>query len=203
MRTETQRLTGMLSAPSLLTLAVLAGCGGSSESADPADNFIGRWELLPNTTTTAFTLTCNAMPQPYIQWVELVFEHGSVTDLIDTSGLLDREFGCSPILPYNIAGDRASIVNPDPYLGGAPFCEALAFDAMGAAVALLEFVPGADWAFELQPKVADKPQEGILKGSATVTPFVPNDAGMLVADPACTYSSGASGDRFFRLTTQP
>ena len=202
MRTDTQRLKGMLRAPSLLTLAVLAGCGGSSESADPTDDFIGRWELLP-TMTTAFNLTCGATTQPYIQWVELVFEHGSVTDLIDTSGLLDRQFGCSPVLPYNIGGNTASIVNPDPYVGGAPFCEALAFDAMGNAVALFEFAPGPDWAFELQPKVADKPPEGILKGSATVTPFVPDATGALAPQPACSYSSGATGDRFFRLTTQP
>jgi hypothetical protein len=203
MRTDTQRLMGIWRAPSLLALAVLAGCGGSSESADPTDNFVGRWELLP-TTTSAFTLNCNMMPGEYIQWTELVFEHGSATDLVETSGLLIPQFGCLPALSYDISGDTASLANPDPYIGGPPVCEALAFDAMGNAIALLEFAPKSDWVFELQAKVADKPREGILKGSAVVTPFVPDATGtMLVPQPACDYTSGTGGDRFFRLTTQP
>src|SRR6185503_7713247 len=134
------------------------------------------------------------------QWVELLFEHGSVTDLSETSGLIDRQFGCSPALSYDISGNTAAIVNPDPYLGGAPFCDALAFNAMGDPVALLEFTPGGDWAFVLSPKIPDKPPQGVLPGSATVTPFVPDaTTGMLVAQPACTYTS-AGGDTFFRMT---
>ena len=198
---DTHRLGTKLTVPSLLALAVLAGCGGASkDESGPWDDFVGRWQLSDG-STTAFMLTCGTTAQPYVQWVELVFEHGSVTDLTETSGLIRPDFGCTPALAYDVIGDTATIVNPDPYVGGAPFCDALAFDNMGNAVALLEFEPGAEWAFVLQPKVAGKPPEGVLKGAATVTPFVPDaTTGMLMPQAACAYTSGTGGDRFFRLS---
>jgi hypothetical protein len=190
----------------LLAVAVSgASCGGTktvvqTEPPGPEDDFLGRWEIL-DPRTTAFTLTCPspATPQAYLQWIHLVFEHGTVTDLNETGGINDQ-FGCTPAISYNINGNAATVVNPDPYLGGPPFCDALAFDSTGAAVALLEFSPNADWTFELSPLVANKPPQGTLKGSATVTPLVPDASGNLVAQPACTYSSGNGGDEFFRMT---
>jgi hypothetical protein len=201
MARNTHRLGVMLSAPSLLALAMFAGCGGSSEGSGPEDKFIGRWRLHPDTTDTAFTISCPTL-RPYIQWIELVFEHGSVTDLIETAGFVQPpEVGCTPALSFNISGNTATIVNPDPYIGAAPFCDALGFNEMGQAYAIYEFEPNADWSFELQAEIADKPPEGLLKGSATVTPYVPNATTMMLdPQPACDYTSGASGDRFIRLT---
>jgi hypothetical protein len=186
-----------------LALALLAGCGGgsSNDAPGPEEKFLGRWQLVDG-SSTAFTLSCpNGTPQPYLQWFELLFEHGTVTDLSETSGLINSQLGCSPALSYDVMGDTASIVNPDPYQGGAPFCEALAFDNMGNPVAILEFKPGTDWAFVLSAEVADKPPQGVLKGSATVIPWVPDaTTNMLVAQAACSYASTAAGDAFFRMT---
>jgi hypothetical protein len=136
----------MLNVASLLVAAALAGCGGSSDGSGPEDKFVGRWRIDPNTTQTAFILTCpSAAARPYNQWFELVFEQGSVTDLVETSGFLQPpEVGCTPALSFDISGNTASIVNPDPYIGMSPFCDALGFNEMGQAYAIFEFEPDAD-----------------------------------------------------------
>ena len=195
----------VLSATWLAVAVSAASCGGTKTVIQPPppgpeDKFIGRWEIV-DLSRTAFTLTCPApaTPQAYLQWIALVFERGSVTDLNEIGGVNDQ-FGCTPFIPYNVSGDVAKAVNPDPYLMGPPACDALAFDSMGNPVALLEFSPGPDWAFELSAPVAGKPPQGVLKGAATVTPFVPDAAGNLVAQPSCTYSSGNGGDAFFQVT---
>ncbi len=200
MVTNLIRLKLVLTAMSLVFVVSAASCGGTkTEPPRPEDAFLGRWEIV-DISTTSFMLTCpNVAGQAYLQWVHLVFEHGSVTDLNETGGINDQ-FGCTPFLGYNVNGDVASIVNPDPYLGGPPACDALAFDNTGAPVALLEFSPDATWKFTLSAPVANKPPQGVLSGAATVTPFVPDASGNLAPQPACAYTSGTGGDAFIQVT---
>src|SRR5829696_1301487 len=89
----------LVSSAMWLAVAVsAASCGGTktviqTEPPGPEDPFLGRWEIV-DISTTAFTLTCPGVAgQAYLQWVHLVFEHGSVTDLNETGGINDQ-FGC-------------------------------------------------------------------------------------------------------------
>ena len=192
-----------------LSGGLAAGCGGSSSSTKvgPKDVFIGRWfQESPNPsdpTATGYTLTCNdpnfsGLSGVALIWGSLVFEHGTLTDLAETSG------NCSP-LNYDIMGKTATVPNPDPYLMSAPGCVipfTLTDQATGTALsAFLILTPGegANWSFMLlDTKSPGGAPQGRLAGSAVGHIIAQDGAGGIVeSSPDCTYSGM---DTYFRLT---
>src|SRR3954463_8283085 len=119
MKSLTRSRAATVSALALvLSVGMAAGCGGDESSGGPEDAFVGYW--FAESTTTGFTMTCTdadftpLFPPGMNQFPifgALKFEHGELTDLAETSG------SCN-LLNYDIKGDTASVVNPDPYVTG-------------------------------------------------------------------------------------
>jgi hypothetical protein len=206
MNTQARSRAAAIAALMLVSIGgVAAGCGGGS-SGGPEDAFIGRWfQTSPNPqdpTATGFTLTCtdsnfSGLSGPVLIWGSLEFEHGTLTDLAETSG------NCSP-LNYDIKGKTATVPNPDPYIGSAPGC-VIPFtlsDAAGnplSAFLILTPGSGANWSFMLlDTKAASGAPQGRLVGTATGH-IISQDGngGTIESTPDCTY---AGMDTYFRLT---
>ncbi|HXU00144.1 MAG TPA: hypothetical protein VN903_04090 [Polyangia bacterium] len=193
----------------VLSGGLAAGCGGDSGSA--ADAFIGRWyQVSPvaNTPSTGFTISCAdpqfsflvpaAPAEPlFLVWPTLTFEHGVLTDLVETSG------NCSP-LNYNVKGNAAVPPDPDPYTKEAPAC-GIPFtvtDATGGSLSALFLVkPQAGWSFTLQ---ADKGTNGAphakLVGTANGHVLVDDGSGMVVeSNPDCV----VGGQDIYERLTRP
>jgi hypothetical protein len=192
----------------LATVGLLVGCGdsGSGNSmpkAQPADPFIGLWEIAANTST--FVLNCtdpmdsNLTSQNALIFVELRFERGAVTDLAETSrSCFSGAF--APGLNYNVNGTVASVASPDPDTSSPPVCTFAVSDGAGGIAALLDIQPPADptmWSFTISPGTAGSPPTGTLKGQATVIPSLNDGTGNFVAQPACTYSGH---DPYFQVS---
>ena len=205
MKSETRSRAAAVAALTLvLSGGLVAGCGGDSEGG-PQDAFVGRWfQQAPDPATdpfgTGFTLTCTdpvftGLGGQILIWGSLVFEHGVLTDLAETSG------NC-PLLNYNINGKTATVPNPDPYGDGdadpaclIPFTLA---DAAGLPLdAFFILLPGAGaaWSFQLlDTKTPGGAPQGRLVGSATAHIIVEDGTESM---PDCTY---AGMDTYFRLT---
>jgi hypothetical protein len=191
----------------VLSGGLAAGCGGDSGSAE--DQFLGRWFYEPpdpqSLGSTGFTMSCTdpifmpvfpsgSMTQ-FLVFPSLTFEHGELTDLVETSG------NC-PIIDYEIKGNTAVPPNPDPYIDDAPAClvQFNLSDTAGnpvAAAAVLS--PSASWTFKLLPdKTASGARRAQLIGSASAHLIADNGtAAGAVSNPDCTY---AGSDTFFRVT---
>jgi hypothetical protein len=183
--------------------AAAAGCGGGSGNAESA--FIGRWLQVspdPNMPTTGFSLTCgdayfDSLGGAQLIWPEMDFEHGTLTDLAETSG------NC-PVLNYDVNGKTATVPAPDPYTTGDPGC-VISFtfqdpttNAAQQAIFILTPGAGAAWSFMLLDKVAGEPPQGRLVGSASVHLATRLASGTIrESNPDCTY---AGMDTYFRLT---
>jgi hypothetical protein len=203
MRSETRSRAAAVAALTLaLSGGMVAGCGGDS-GGGPQDAFVGRWfQLAPDPTSdpfgTGFTLTCTdpvfaGLGGPILIWGSLIFEHGVLTHLAETSG------NCSP-LNYDINGKTATVPNPDPYLDAEPGC-VIPFSLADAAGLPLDaffiLTPGAGaaWSFQLlDTKTPGGAPQGRLVGSATAHIIVEDGT---ESTPDCTY---AGMDTFFRLT---
>jgi hypothetical protein len=203
MKSETRSRAAAVAALTLaLSGGLAAGCGGNSDSGGPWDAFVGRWfQLSPDPAdpfATGFTLTCTdpvftSLTGPTLIWGSLVFEHGTLTDLAETSG------NCSP-LNYDINGKTATVPRPDPYIADDPGC-VIPFtlaDATGLplqAFFILTPGDGASWSFQLldNPTPEGAPQARLV-GSAAAHIIVENGT---ESTPDCTY---AGMDTYFRLT---
>ena len=202
MKSETRSRAAAVAALTLvLSGGVVAGCGGD-DGGGPQDAFIGRWfQTSPDPADpfgTGFTLTCTdpvftGLGGQILIWGSLVFEHGVLTDLAETSG------NCSP-LNYDVNGKTATVPTPDPYLDADPGC-VIPFnlaDAAGnplAAFFILSPGAGAAWSFQLlDTKTAGGAPQGRLVGSAAAHIIVEDGT---MSAPDCTY---AGMDTFFRLT---
>ena len=187
---------GVLLTASLLTLG--CGGGGSSDSDGAAAAFMGHWAL--EGATTSFSITCPTLGASGSQvvWTELVLDHGVLAALTDVSTAC-----VTPGISFNIAGDEASAVNPDPYTGNAPLCRAIvANDANGIPVFIdLSFTDLT--ITKLQASSTEKAPRVLFAGTAS-GPLMEDDGsgtGNFVTADTCTYSS-TTGD-FFHRTTQP
>src|SRR5262245_18396255 len=125
MKSETRSRTAAVAALTLaLSGGLVAGCGGDS-GGGPWNGYVGRWfQTAPDPVNdpfgTGFTLTCPdtvfaGLNGPLLIWGSLIFEHGVLTDLAETS------VNCSP-LSHDVKGKTATVPNPDPYLDMAPGC---------------------------------------------------------------------------------
>jgi hypothetical protein len=193
-----------------VSAGLVAGCGGDD---NPAGAYLGRWyQVSPDPTqptATGFTLSCAdpvfsflapAPPQPPVQflvWPSLTFEHGVLTDLVETSG------NCSP-LNYNIKGSTATLPNPDPYIDDVPGC---AFplnitDAAGIPLrSAFILLPDDGWTFTLLAnKSTNGTNQGRLAGTGNAQIIVDDGTGtgnFVVSTPDCEF---AGADTFERLT---
>jgi hypothetical protein len=188
----------MLGALALTACGALAGCGGSSSSSSlgPAGNFIGRWEL--DGTTSTFSINCptSMLSGAAAIWVELVFDHGVLSDLSETSGAC-----LAPGIAFDVdsKGTVATVSNPDPYTGMAPVCSlVIGNDTAGLPVYLdLTFT---NLTFTSLAAVKDQAPTALLSGTATGAIVQDDGSGMgrLVQTDTCTYSGTA--DRYHRMS---
>jgi hypothetical protein len=208
MKTLTRSRAATVAALSLSLSVVAVGCGGDGGGGGPQDKFIGLW-FNEAVDTTGFTLACtdsrltSVFPTAgalFEIWGSLQFEHGELTDLVDTSG------NCN-LLSYDIKGDTATIVNPDPYLDADPpdnaagcvvqFGVPTTAGSVLSAAALI--APSASWAVKLLPdKTAGGGDRLELSGTASATVFIDDGStDGILSTPACTYGGS---DTFFRLS---
>ena len=209
MKSLTRSRASTISALSLvLSVGMAAGCGGDGDAVGPEDAFIGYW--FSEAATTGFTVTCTdtVFSQVFTAgnnqleiFGVLKFEHGVLTDLAETSG------SCN-LLNYDIKGDSATVVNPDPYMTGTDTtarCLAglpLFNMATGAPIpADIRLTPDTSWTVK---KLAEKTASGAdriqLAGTASARLRADDGTGTgnaVVSNPECTYGGM---DTFFRLT---
>jgi hypothetical protein len=191
----------------VLSVGMTVGCGGDS-GGGPQDKFIGLW-FNEAVDTTGFTMSCtdarltSVFPATGAQFEifgSLLFEHGELTDLAETSG------NCN-LLSYNIKGDTATVVDPDPYVDLDPpdnaagcvvqFGIPTTSGSVLSAAALI--APTASWSAKLlSEKTAGGGDRLELSGTATATVFVDDgSAAGILSTPDCSYGGS---DTFFRLT---
>jgi len=211
-----RRHTMYRSAFAMLALAAACttgvACGGSDgdSGGGPSDAFVGRWiksfdePSAIDPDATGFNVSCTdpnftMLSGPFLVWNNIVFEHGVVTDLVETSG------NC-PLLNWDIAsgGKAATVPNPDPVVDDIPECvvEFEYADAAGNALPglmILHPADGDDWKFSLLGTKNDiGAPKAQLQGSAQVDMARLDAAGVRfdTATP-CTY---AGADTYFRFT---
>jgi len=203
MKSETRSRAAAVAALTLaLAGGLVAGCGGDS-GGRPADAFIGRW-FASDPVTTGFTLSCGdpafsdiapATGRPFRIFPALVFEHGELTDLAETSG------DCA-LLNYDVSGTSATVPSPDPYFNEEAAC-GIPFTTTDAAGLLVDGVflllPDASWTFMVLPdKTPEGGDQGRLVGTARGHIIVFDTATTTVeSNPDCTYGGM---DTYFRLT---
>jgi hypothetical protein len=188
-----------------------ASCGGDGDGGGgPADAFLGTWiksfdePIAGEPDATGFTITCananfTVLNGPRLVFPSIAFEHGVVTDLVETSG------NC-PLLNWDIdgSGKAATVPNPDPVIAEIPECIAeLEYEDTAGNVlpALMWLHPGSDLKFSLlgteNSLGAPKAQ---LQGSAMVD-LARLDATNMRFDTdlamPCTYTGT---DTYFRFT---
>ena len=180
-----------------------AACGGDGDGG-PTDSFVGRWVKAFEPAASGFGLVCTDTNfadyniSSLLIWPSVEFEHGVVSDLIETSG------NC-PTLNWNIAGKVATLPDPDPVVDDVPACgfDISWQDASGFVnPGLVIIAPKpADWKFTLLgTKNASGAPQAELAGSADVDILLLDETGATIvsmATPACSY---AGADTYFRLT---
>jgi hypothetical protein len=208
MKSLTRSRAATVSALALvLSVGIAAGCGGGDSSGGPEDAFVGDW--FAESADTGFTVTCTdpvfgpvfSSGNNQLQlFLVLKFEHGVLTDLAETSG------SCG-IMNYDIKGDAATIVTPDPYRTGTDTTAACTTglpltDMAGYPIpADIRLKPDVSWTVKRLPdKTAAGADRIQLSGTASARLRADDGTGtgnVLVSNPECTYGGM---DTFFRLT---
>jgi hypothetical protein len=176
-----------------------AGCGGGS-SSDITDAWTGHW--LDADSTTGFTMTCTdpnftglfPANTQYQIFGGLTFEKGELTDLTETSGYCN-------LLNYDIKGNSATVVSPDPYLMDTAACiyQFVVTDTAGNSFnAAIQLTPDPGWSIKrLSDKSAAGAEQVELSGTASADIAVQDVSGTVVTTTPCSYGGK---DTFFRLT---
>jgi hypothetical protein len=201
--------TSMTSRAFSRTLALVAvalsggfavGCGSDS-SGSPADAWTGRW--LDADNSTGFTMSCTDATfsqlfpanTQYQIFGGLTLEKGEVTDLTDTAGYCN-------LLNYDIKGNSATLVSPDPYLMDAAACiyTFIATDGVNNFNAAIRLTPASGWTLK---KISDKSAAGAeqlqLIGTAAADVAIDDNTATGLTSPPGSCSYGGQ-DTFFRLT---
>jgi hypothetical protein len=190
---------------------LVAGCDGSSSSGGhgPADNFVGRWTLDPD--SGPFVLTGCTMPglnDEFTIWEDILFDYGELSDLMEASGSCatfvepQAQQGFIPGLAYDVSGDTATVKTTDPFSGRAPYClTSLGTDSLGYPL-FLRLTPTDSWQFALTPKAGGEPRRaeyGVKEGGepAKFELLTPGETDFDVLD-TCSLTGQAT---FFRVTT--
>jgi hypothetical protein len=197
----------------LVFAGVASGCDSSSGGGGhgPADNFVGRWALDPD--SGPYTMSGCADPTlngDWVIWDELAFDYGELSDLMEVSGNCGAvaESGDSasslPGLAYDVSGDTATATSTNPFSGKAPFClTTLGTDGLGNPVGLQLTPKPESWQFALTAKAGGEPRRaeyGVKTGGeAAKAELVSLDVdGNLVVLDTCSMTGRAT---FFRITT--
>jgi hypothetical protein len=194
-----------------------AGCGGSSGGGGhgPADKFVGRWELDPD-TGPYHLINCSDdyYNNDGVLWTELLFEYGELTDLSESSGICSSAVasaspmgGVSPIpgWGYDVSGDTATLPDEDPYTGDAPTCVASVGATMEGYPIGLQLSPKPNsWRFKLEPVASGEPRRAVLgknpSGDAVDATFFSLDGyGAATVISACQLTGETT---FFRVSTE-
>jgi hypothetical protein len=194
------RTTALAALALVLSGGFAVGCGGDS-SGSAADAWTGHW--LDADNTTGFTMGCTdatfsqLFPSgtQYQIFGGLTFEKGELTDLTETSGYCN-------LLNYDIKGNSATVVSPDPYLMDAAACiySFVATDGTYNYNAAIKLTPNAGWTVK---KLSDKSAAGAeqvqLVGTAAADIAIDDGSATGLVSPTGSCSYGGQ-DTFFRLT---
>lgn len=181
---------GALPMLSLLAASAVLGSGCGSSSGNGQGEFEGTWrmELGPGSTAT-FQLTCPAtgVSGSLPLWDRLVLEPGTVSDLVETSGPSNCQFG----FDIDSTGKVASVAASDPYTMLPTECSVLidsGADAAGNAHDLILDMKPSSWVFSLLAPTKGAPPPGQLVGSVVGTLVDVNLTANTSADiDTCTY----------------
>jgi len=185
----------------VLSGGLAAGCGGDG-SSDITDAWVGHW--LAADPTTGFTMSCTdpnfaglfPANTQYQIFGGLKFEKGALTDLSETSGYCN-------LLNYDIKGNSATVVSPDPYLMDAAACiyTFVVTDTAGNSFnAAIQLTPDPGWSVKrLSDKSAAGAEQVQLVGTAAADIAVQDVSGPVVTTTPCSYGGK---DTFFRLTRE-
>jgi len=175
------RVRAVLAVVALMVAGAATGCSDSTEGS-PFKDFIGIWDI--DFANSSFPLNC---PEPNSSqndevnlWDRLVIEEGTLTDLIETSGVCPLKFNVkSGIL-------IAETADPDPFTGQSAVCRLNASDPPGSIFADIH----PSWELRIpRPEKGKAPRAQLLPlAQAPTLTFVTRDAlGVETPDPSCTY----------------
>ena len=191
------RLACFIALVSLGASGLVSGCSSSTDSAEPFEEYTGRWRLTADTTlTNSFHLVCpDPMPAQAIDiqfplFTDVIMEPGTVADLYESAGPGDCQFS------YDVVPKKgtSSVSNPDP-LTGMPTSCAVSVNtstdpATGDTVRTLLVITPTSWVFNLKPPVKGKAPGAQLIASAKVVLAdvdVSTDPVTPLATTDCTY----------------
>ena len=191
-----------------------AGCGGSSSGGGhgDADNFVGRWEIDPDSGAYTFAECETAGGNgDFIIWSELAFDYGELTDINEMSGgcitVVSSQNGSSTIpgLPYDVSGDTASLPTTDPYTLMPSSCiAAIGSDSYGYPIGMRLTPVKETWQFKLQPSASGEPRRAELgvkpggAGAAVDIISVDQNNNLITLD-SCKVTGAST---FFRVSTE-
>lgn len=177
----------------------LGGCGSDSgTTVGPEEKFLGRWEL--DSAMSTFSLNCTTLGQvtDFPVWVELEFEHGTLTDVSETSRACAQ-----PGLSFSLGAGNTSLTlaTPDPYRMApnnmATCAVDVGTDANGNRQNLVFTFQTAT--FTLTQTAAGQAPQGVWAASGSGTLFsVDAMTGAASTADTCTY--GGTGDNFHQMT---
>ena len=169
------RLSLLLLAGACVGLPSLAaGCGSDSTTAEPFDEYTGRWQQsMDATQASKFQLDCAERTPPlsidFPLFTQLTLEAGTISDLYESAGPGDCQFYFS-VVPKK---GMSSIVNPDPITAMAPLCfinvNTAADPLTGDTIQTFLVVTPTTWNFNLKAPVKGKPPGAQLLTTAQVS----------------------------------
>jgi hypothetical protein len=176
-------------AHALVVLLAAVGPTACSETAtDELEPFVGIWEI--DFATAELNLECpppntTSSEEVVTLWDRLVVERGTVTDLIETSGVCHLQF--------NVASGVASASTPDtdPITNQPAICRLDASDPPGFVFA--DIRPSWDFLI-LRPEKGQPPKGQLVprSPSPSLTFVTVDEEGVETADPPCTYAARAN-----------
>ncbi len=169
------RLACFIALVSLGASGLASGCSSSTDSAEPFEEYTGRWKLTADTTlTNSFHLVCpDPMPAQAIDidfplFTDVIMEPGTVADLYESAGPGDCQFS------YNVVPKKgtSSVANPDPLTGMPTSCAVSVNTSTdpttGDTVRTLLVITPTSWVFNLKAPVKGKAPGAQLIASAKV-----------------------------------
>ena len=170
------RLACFIALVSLGASGLGSGCSSSTDSAEPFEEYTGRWRLTADTTlSNTFHLSCPnpmaalAIDVPDFQlFTDVVMEPGKLADLYESAGPGDCQFS------YNVVPKMgtSSVVNPDPFTGMATTCAVSVNSSVDPAtqdtIRTLLVITPTSWVFNLKAPVKGKAPGAQLIANAKV-----------------------------------
>jgi hypothetical protein len=178
--------------------AALAGCGSSSDGAQPFPEFEGKWIVDVDTSAVSCPQTMSFGTVAFSPWSmsgtlpgmilgSVTLEAGVSTDLVETSG--QCSFG------FDVKGKYAVVSNPDPFTGQVPICP-IPVNGDGSSVVLGAPSAAQPLTFQLDKPVPKMAQVAFIVGATDATVTIADLNGNLTPFPPCTFAAQVKLHKF-------